>query len=155
MRSNMLMMTLALAFSAVAATAAGAQQTSRPQGQARAEQQGMHRGRGGPGERGRGPEGFLLRGITLSAAQQAQLDSMHAQMRAQFQAERGQRGQRGQQGASDADRQAFRAKMQERREQMTARLRGILTPDQQKQFDKNVADMKAHQGQRGGWKRGK
>ena len=153
MRSTKLITTLALAFSAVAATTAVAQQPARPDSPARAEQQGENRG---PGQRGRGPEGFLLKGITLSAAQQAQLDSLHAQMRAQFEAGRGQREQGGQQ-MSDADRQARRAQMEQRRDAMNARLRAILTPDQQKQFDKNVADMKARMQERGqgrGWRGG-
>ena len=42
---------------------------------------------------------------------------------------------------------ARRAQMEQRFEQRIAAIRGILTADQRTQFDKNVAEMKAHRGQ--------
>ena len=40
--------------------------------------------------------------------------------------------------------------MEKRFEQRTAEVRNILTPDQRTQFDKNVAEMKAHRAENGG-----
>jgi Spy/CpxP family protein refolding chaperone len=42
-----------------------------------------------------------------------------------------------------------RTKMDQRFAAHTAAIRAILTPDQQKQFDANVAEMKAHRGEFG------
>jgi Spy/CpxP family protein refolding chaperone len=102
---------------------------------------------------------MLLRGITLSADQQTRLREL-ADQRRQAQGERPQGGW-GANGQGQPQRErgdttgmgARRAQMQQRREQHIAAIRSILTPDQQAQFDRNVADMKAHQGERGGRER--
>ena len=86
---------------------------------------------GGPPQSGTG----IFTGITLTPAQQKQVDSLYAahqpmrdQMRAQMQS-----GQR-----PDS---AQRVKMRDMRQKAAASYRNVLTPDQQKVFDKNLADM--------------
>jgi Spy/CpxP family protein refolding chaperone len=85
----------------------------------------------GPPQSGSG----IFTGITLTPAQQKQVDSLYAanqpmrdKMRAQM--ESGQRPD-----------SAQVASMQAMRQKAVASYRGVLTPDQQKVFDKNVADM--------------
>ena len=152
MRKNSVITALALALTlgtAGVASAQGVNGADRPRG----AQEG---GRRGPGGRG-GPETMLLRGITLSADQQAQIKSIGDRQRQQFEAERAQRdAARG--GNAGAPRErgdttgmgARRAQMQQRRDQHVAALRAVLNADQQVQFDKNVAEMKAHAPERGG-----
>jgi Spy/CpxP family protein refolding chaperone len=86
---------------------------------------------GGPPQSGTG----IFTGITLTPAQQKQVDSLYAanqpmrdKMRAQMQS-----GQR-----PDS---AQMASMRDMRQKAAASYRGILNPDQQKVFDKNLADM--------------
>lgn len=123
-------------------------------------------GRAG-GMRGRGPGGpammdrALLKGITLSDAQQASLKQIREADRANMQATMQQ--ERADMDAIRAARQsgdtakahqlmeAQRAKMETQRDAQIAAIRGILTSDQLTQFDANVADMKKHaRGRRGG-----
>ena len=85
----------------------------------------------GPPQSGTG----ILTGITLTPAQQKSVDSVYAanqpmrdKMRAQM--ESGQKPDSAQMVA-----------MREMRQKAAASYRGILTPDQQKVFDKNLADM--------------
>jgi Spy/CpxP family protein refolding chaperone len=70
----------------------------------------------------------LLRGITLSADQKAQFKAIHAKYHPQFKEAR---------AAND------RQTMRQLRHQMISEARGVLTPDQQKQFDSNLAALKA------------
>ena len=144
-------LTSALALALTLATTAGAQSTDRdnraerPRG---AQQDSV--GRRGP--RG-GPERMLLRGITLSAEQQAKLVDLRRRERAAFDAKRPNRqdGANGQSGAARPRRErgdttgmaARRAEMQQRFEQRIAAVREILTPAQRTQFDKNVGELKA------------
>ena len=156
-------LTTAIALALTLAATAGAQSTDRDHRQERprgAQQDSV--GRRGP----RGPEGMLLRGITLSAEQKTKLAELRQRERAQFDANRPRR-QDGANGQNDAARPrrergdttgmaARRAEMQKRFEQRIAEVRGILTADQRVQFDKNVAEMKAHRAQgegRGPWGR--
>ena len=141
---------LALTFGAVAFAQQGTPE--RP----RAEQDQGRRGRGGP-------DGFLLRGITLSADQQQRVEALRAEQRKQFEAARAARGERGErpkagerrqrgdtagQAARRAQREQMRAQMEQRRDQHVAQLRSILTAEQHVQFDKNVAEMKQRQAER-------
>lgn len=114
-----------------------------------------HEGRGG--RFGRGPammDQMLLKGITLTDAQETQLETVRKSERASMQADSGTR-----RGDFDAMRKArqsgdtvtARKLMAEQRSRMDARLtahsaaiRAILTPDQQKQLDANVAELKKH-----------
>jgi hypothetical protein len=88
---------------------------------------------GGPPQSGAG----IFTGITLTADQQKQVDALYAsnqpmrdKMRAQMQS-----GQR-----PDS---AQMMQMRAQRSKTLASYRGFLTPDQQKVFDKNVAEMDA------------
>ena len=111
-------------------------------------------GVGGPGMGGRrgGPMQMLMQGITLSDAQRTRVDSLMTASRARMQAMRGMT----QGGGSDAspggprpDSATRAARRQEMEAQRTA-LRNILTPDQQKTFDANVARMREMMQQRMG-----
>jgi Spy/CpxP family protein refolding chaperone len=95
------------------------------------------RGRGGPGGVGRGDQA-LLRNITLSAEQQQRIDTIRTRYRAQMEQMRGQNG---------GDREANRAQMRTMMEKQQGEIRDVLTPDQQRVFDQNVADMRARMGQ--------
>jgi Spy/CpxP family protein refolding chaperone len=128
-----------------------------------------HEGRGGRSGRG-GPammDQMLLKNITLTDAQKAQLEKVRKSERASMQNDGGTR-----RGDFDAIRKARQAGdtatarklMAEQRTRMDAHLtahaaaiRAILTPDQQKQLDANAADLKTHpmqlgRGGRGGGK---
>lgn len=92
-----------------------------------------------------GPGGFaarrmqrLLQGITLTPEQQAKVDSIGARYRAQMPAFTP--------GAFPDS--ATRAKMRELNEQQDAEIRTVLTADQQKVWDDNVAQMRARMQQR-------
>lgn len=156
MRKSMFALGLGLALSL--AGAAGAQQT----GQQDHQGHGGRPGRGGQwegrGPRGGGPEGFLLKGITLTDAQKSQLKTLREQDRAQFESRRGQGDARMQQmrearqkGDTAAMRQLrdqFRSERQAEMERHAQALRGILTPAQRTQFDANLAEAKQRQAQR-------
>lgn len=86
---------------------------------------------GGPPQSGSG----ILTGITLTPAQQKQVDSIYAsnqpmrdKMKAQMQS--GQKPDSTQMSA-----------MRDMRQKAAASYRSVLNPDQQKVFDKNIADM--------------
>jgi Spy/CpxP family protein refolding chaperone len=115
-------------------------------------------GRGGPGGPGM-MEHALFKNITLTDAQKARLaevqkaerSSMTADSgarRAQFDAMRKAR-QSGDTATANRLMLEQRTKMEQQFATHTAAVRAILTPDQQKQFDANVAEMKAHRGQFG------
>lgn len=111
---------LSSALLAVSASVALAQDPSGPPG-------------GGMGTRGPGRYiQALLNGITLTPQQQATVDSIQAvytpQMRALFTP------------GSPPD-STGRARMAALRSTENAAIRGVLTPEQQKVFDKNVAEM--------------
>jgi hypothetical protein len=149
-------LTTALALALTVAATAGAQSADRgPRAErSRGEQQDSlgRRGRGGP-------ERMLLRGISLSADQQTRLADVPRRERAQFDANRPRRdgGPNGQNGAARPQRQrgdtsgmaARRAEFEKRFEQRIAEVRNILTTDQRVQFDKNVAELKAHRAENG------
>ncbi len=104
------------------ATAVQAQSSPAPQAQG-----------GARGGRGRMMQ-MLMQGITLTADQQKQYDSIVAKYQGQMQA-----------AMSDAngDRDAARAKMRDLMGKESDEIKAILTGDQRKTFDKNVADMEA------------
>ena len=86
----------------------------------------------GGGDRGARMMSALFQGITLSDAQQKQIDSIRTAYRPQMQ-------------SAGQDRTARREVMQKE----TADFRTVLTSDQQTTFDKNIADMRSRMG-RGG-----
>ena len=99
---------------------------------------------------------MLLRGITLSADQQQKLADLRTRERQAWEKDH-PRGANGQNGADArpqrGDSAAFaarRAEMEKRFEQRIADVRNILTADQRTQFDKNVAELKAHRAENGG-----
>jgi Spy/CpxP family protein refolding chaperone len=86
---------------------------------------------GGGGGQGRGMQA-LLNGITLTDKQKASVDSITQAFRAQMPPM--------QQGTQPDS--ATRAKMGEVRQKQYAAVRGVLTADQQKVFDKNLEEMR-------------
>lgn len=115
MRRTSILAALVVAAAFAAPLAAGAQQGGPPPG-------GMRRGQGGAQ--------MLMRGIELSAAQQARVDSVSERYRAQMMALR---------QSGSMDRQAMMALNTKR----NAELRALLTAAQQKTFDKNVEELQA------------
>jgi Spy/CpxP family protein refolding chaperone len=85
---------------------------------------------------------MLFKGIELTDAQKAQVEQISQKYKAQREALRPTGGQM--QGPPD---DATRAKMDAIRTQSNAEYRAILTADQQKIFDQNVAEMKARKRQ--------
>ena len=84
-----------------------------------------------PPEGGRRMQG-VLKGITLTGDQQAKIDSIRASSRAQMPAFTP--GARPDSATREKMRELFRRQMEE--------IRGVLTPDQQKIFDRNLAEMR-------------
>jgi Spy/CpxP family protein refolding chaperone len=99
-------------------------------------------------------EHALLKNITLSDAQKAKLEQLQKSERASMTADSGARRtefeamrkarQSGDTAAANRLMLEQRAKMDQRFAVHTAAIRGILTADQQKQLDANVAEMKSH-----------
>jgi Spy/CpxP family protein refolding chaperone len=122
MRIAMMVASLSLCMTAVAKA-----QDPAPQGQ-------------GGGRPGRGMQmQALMKDITLSDAQKAQVDSITKK----YGAER--------QGLMEAARngdQEARGKMRELMTKQSDAIKAVLTDDQKKQFDKNVEEMRANMPQR-------
>jgi Spy/CpxP family protein refolding chaperone len=100
-------------------------------------------GGGGGGGQGRGGRGMqaLMANITLTAEQQAKVDSIVAKFRAD-------RPQMPGQDADSATRDAARTKMMEYNNKQYDAIREVLTDDQKKVFDENRKNMPM--GRRGG-----
>jgi Spy/CpxP family protein refolding chaperone len=145
MRNKTMAMALGLALSFGAVGVASAQATQQPQQREHA-QRGWQRGHG---ER-------LLKGINLSAEQKAKLKDLrkaeqNSASREQFRkamADARAARQRGDTAAAKAQMQSLRTQMQQRQEQRLATIRSILTPEQQRKFDANVAQWKERVAQR-------
>lgn len=112
----------------VGSTTVAAAQEPQPQG-------GQRQG----GGRNMGAQ--LLQGITLTAEQQAKVDSINAQTMA---------ARREMMQDQSMDQEARRAKAREMMTKQTDAIRGLLTDDQKKVFDKNLEDMRARMPQGGG-----
>ena len=146
MRNTTMAMALGLALSFGAVGVASAQATQQqPQRREHAER-GWRRG---PGEQ-------LLKGINLTVEQKAKLKELRKgeknnasreQFRKAMDEARAAR-QRGDTAAAKAQMQALRTQMQQAQEQRLATIRSVLTPEQQKQFDANVAQWKERVAQR-------
>ncbi len=97
---------------------------------------------GGMGGGGRGGRmmAMLFKGIELTDVEKAQVDSIQAAYRAKMPART----------PGQAPDPSARAAMRETMQKETADLRSVLTPDQQKVFDKNVEDMRNRQRDRSG-----
>jgi Spy/CpxP family protein refolding chaperone len=96
-----------------------------------------------PGQRRGGGDAtaMLLQGITLSADQRARVDSLGKKMMAEMQVLRAD---------STMEMDARRAKGREMRSKQFEAIKTVLTDDQKKVFDKNLADMQARMQQGGG-----
>ena len=123
-----------LAVAALAACQHNSPNSTMYPGSASASTAGDGNGRRGPG--GRGDE-MLLRGITLSSDQQQRVDAIRSRYRAQMEQMRQQSG---------GDRTAMRDQMRSTMEKQMAEIRAVLTDDQQRQFDQNVAEMRSRRG---------
>jgi hypothetical protein len=97
-------------------------------------QDGQRRGGGDP-------NAMMLQGITLSAEQQTKADSLGKSLMSAMQAVRAD---------STMDREAKMAKSREMRSKHVEALKCILTDEQNKILDKNVADAQARMQQGGG-----
>lgn len=102
---------------------------------------GMSQG-GGMGGMARQNE-MLYKGITLTDAQKAKIDSIQAAGRATMQGMM----------QSGADMSAMRDQMVAMRQAQAAAVRNVLTPEQQAQYDKNLAEMQQNAGGMGGGRR--
>lgn len=112
----------------VGMTSVAAAQGAPPQGQGMGE---MRRG-GGMG-------GMLLKDITLTDAQKAQIKTIREKYLPQQMELR-----KAAQATGAAPDEATRAKMMDLQTKQAADIRAILTADQQATFDKNLAEMKSH-----------
>ncbi len=99
----------------------------------------------GQGEmrRGGGMGGMLLKDITLTDAQKAQVKTIREKYLPQQLELR-----KAAQAVGGPPDEATRSKMMDLQSKQAAEIRAILTADQQAQFDKNLADMKAHAAER-------
>ena len=134
----------------LALSLAGTAVAQQPQDGQRARRGGERAGQA-EGRRG-GPDGILLKDITLTEGQRTQIAQLRRTQREAMQADREKnRGQfeelraARERGDTAAMRKAFearRAVMQQEREQHIAAIRNVLTAEQRVQFDKNVAELK-------------
>jgi Spy/CpxP family protein refolding chaperone len=113
----------------VGMTSVAAAQGTEPQGQGQ-----------GRGER---MGGMLLKDITLTDAQKAQVKTIRDKYVPQLQELR-----KASQATGGPPDQATRTKMMDIQSKQTAEIRAILTADQQVVFDKNLAEMKARMANR-------
>ena len=161
MRKNLIVAAgLALSLAGVASAQQGerARREDRPR---RADSgQAAERARGPLGERGRGgPDGLLLKGIELDEGQRARIAQLNKTQRESMEATRESRRaemeqvraarQRGDTAAGRAAMQKNRQVMEQTRAQHIAAIRGILTPQQRVQFDRNVAELRQREAERG------
>jgi Spy/CpxP family protein refolding chaperone len=151
MRKSILM-GLGLALS-VAGTAIAQQAPQAGERPARGERGGQMDGR-----RQGGPDGLLLKDITLTEGQRTQIAQLRKTQRDQMEARREQ-GEKQRETLRTArergDTAAVRQAMQQRRQVMeqertqhVAAIRNLLTAEQRVQFDKNVAELKAREARR-------
>jgi Spy/CpxP family protein refolding chaperone len=125
-----------VAGTACAKRAAGTQDTT-PTAQGSVAERGPGEGRGGRG-RGGPREDMMLRGITLTADQQSRVDSIRQKYRAQRQA------------LDPRNNPDDRQKMMDLMRQQSDEIRAVLTADQQKVYDQNVAEMRQRMQERRG-----
>jgi len=102
-------------------------------------------GGGGQTRGGRGGVARLMTDITVSADVQAKIDTIVAKYAAES-----RELMTAAQASGGAPDDATRAKMTEINNKRNAEVRALLTPEQQVQWDKNVAAMPAGRGARGG-----
>jgi Spy/CpxP family protein refolding chaperone len=144
-RSVMLAIAVSAAFTACAqrpqttTTPATQPQTSTADAGGMGDGGGRGGRRGGMGGEGRQRmDAMLFNGITLTADQQAQVDSIRARHRADAQ------------GLDPRNNPDDRQKMMQSMQTQMSEIRAVLTADQQAVFDQNVQQMRARRGQRDG-----
>jgi Spy/CpxP family protein refolding chaperone len=103
-------------------------------------QAGGGRGGNGGGRGGARMTEMLFKGIDLTDTEKAAIDSIQTAYRAKMPART----------PGQAPDPSARAAMRETMQKETADLRSVLTPDQQKVFDKNVEEMRSRQRNRSG-----
>jgi protein CpxP len=147
---------LGLAVSVASTVIAQSPDTTRGRGHkgGRGAEHGQMEGRRGRG----GPDGLLLKGITLTEGQRTQIAQLNKTQRGQMEAKRGankgqmekvrEARQRGDTAAVRAAMAQRRTQMEQERAQHIAAIRNILTAEQRVQFDKNVAELKARETER-------
>ena len=92
----------------------------------------------GEGRRGGGMGGLLLKDITLTDAQKAQVKTIREKYLPQQLELR-----KSAQAVGGPPDEATRTRMMDLQTKQAAEIRAVLSADQQTQFDKNLADMKA------------
>jgi hypothetical protein len=92
----------------------------------------------GEGRRGGGMGGMLLKNITLTDAQKAQVKTIREKYLPQQLELR-----KSAQAVGGPPDEATRTRMMDLQTKQAAEIRAVLSADQQTQFDKNLADMKA------------
>lgn len=136
-----------------------AAQGTRPD-RPRAERSDARRGPDGDrASRRGGPDGMLLNGITLTDEQTARIEELRSRQATAMQASRARyreamqaaRAARasGDTAAARTQVMALRQEMEQVRAGHLASLRGVLTAEQQTQFDANVAKMEQRRQERG------
>jgi Spy/CpxP family protein refolding chaperone len=144
-------LTLALAGAAAAQSPGQGHEGHAKQEQGARGARGERRGRGGP-------DGLLLKDITLTEGQRAQIaklrkterdamEAKRAQGKKEFEAMRDAR-QRGDTAAVRAQMAKLRQAREQERAQRIAAIRNVLTADQRVQFDRNVAELKQREAER-------
>jgi Spy/CpxP family protein refolding chaperone len=116
----------------VIALCAGMSSVALAQGQVEPNQQGQG------GKRGGGMGGWLLKGITLTESQKAQVKTI----REKYVPKQMELRKAVQATGAPPD-EPTRAKMAELQSQQSAEIRALLTADQQATFDSNLAELKA------------
>jgi Spy/CpxP family protein refolding chaperone len=116
--------TLAIALCVGMTSVAAAQGQPEPQGQ-------------GEMRRGQGMGGMLLKDITLTDAQKAQIKTIREKYLPQQMELR-----KAAQATGGPPDEATRAKVMDLQEKQAAEIRAVLTPDQQKIFDQNLKEMR-------------
>lgn len=156
MRNTLTRMGLGLALVVGAAGAVAAQSAQRPNARPDTTERGDHRRwdgeRGDRRRGGPGGGGMLLKGITLTDAQKTRIKSLREAQKSDMQKNREQFGavmkdaraarERGDTATARAKMEQVRGQMERQREHEIATLRTILTAEQQKQLDANIAAMK-------------
>ena len=150
MRKTLTRMGLGLALVVGAAGAAAAQST--PNARPDTTQRDHRRWDGERGGRRGGLGGALLKDITLTDAQKTKLKAIRKEQESEMTKTREQFGavmkearearQRGDTTTARAKMEQVRTHMEHQRDQQIATLRTILTAEQQKQLDANIAAMK-------------
>jgi Spy/CpxP family protein refolding chaperone len=133
-RVNWMALAGALVLGAACAQKPATAQTTSPSPQVSTQQDGGER----RGRRGGDRSLALFNGITLTADQQTQVTAIRERHRSEMQA------------LNPRENPDDRAKMMQNMQAQMDEIRAVLTPDQQTQFDKNVAEMRQRMQQRGG-----